>query len=73
LPSLSDNCQKPYIPPPDYPHIDEAPESQHIPAAPPPPMNSSTEEDSVDSTPKGQLFDSKSLSASQKLINRPTD
>jgi hypothetical protein len=44
---------------------DEAPESQHIPAAPPPPMNSSTEEDSVDSTPKGQLFDSNSLSASK--------
>lgn len=76
LPSLSDNCQKPYIPPPESPHIKEAPESQHIPAAPPPPpppppglppppMNTSTEEGSVDSTPKGQLFDSNSLLASK--------
>ena len=81
LPSLSDNCQKPYIPPTNYPHINEAPESQHIPAAPPPPpppptglppppMKSSTEEGSVDSTPKGQLFDSNSLLAmKQKLLD----
>ena len=36
LPSLSGNCHTAYIPPPDYPYIDEAPESRHVPAAPPP-------------------------------------
>lgn len=82
LPFLSDNCQRPYIPPPDYPDIDEEPKSQHIPAAPPPPpppppahglppppMNSSTKEDSVDSTPKGQLFDGNSLLASKYYLS----